>query len=81
MDTHADFLQYISLKHALMSGGLNHIDTASHFRNQKSERVVGQVIRTLSEKYGYDRDQIFISSKQGFTSTDDTEDCPREVEI
>jgi len=30
---HGDFLQYIGLKHALMSGGINHIDTASHFRN------------------------------------------------
>jgi aryl-alcohol dehydrogenase-like predicted oxidoreductase len=28
----ADFLQYNALKHSLMSGGINHIDTSSSFR-------------------------------------------------
>jgi aryl-alcohol dehydrogenase-like predicted oxidoreductase len=53
---HGDFLQYIGLKQALMSGGVNHVDTAAHFRSQNSERVVGQVLRTLTHKYGYNRD-------------------------
>lgn len=76
-----DFLQYVGLKHALMSGGINHIDTASHFRDQSSERVVGKVLRTLNEKYGFNRDQFFISSKQGYTQFDEEEQCPRDVEI
>jgi aryl-alcohol dehydrogenase-like predicted oxidoreductase len=32
---------YISLKHALMTGGINHIDTGSNFCDQTSERIVG----------------------------------------
>jgi aryl-alcohol dehydrogenase-like predicted oxidoreductase len=64
-----------------MSGGINHIDTGSQFRNQNSERVVGQVLKTLQEKYRIDRSQFFISSKQGFTSYDEEYDIPREIEI
>ena len=64
-----------------MSGGINHVDTGSHFRFQNSERVIGEVLRTLCEKYGYTRDQFFLTSKQGFTSYCQEEDCPREVEI
>jgi aryl-alcohol dehydrogenase-like predicted oxidoreductase len=64
-----------------MSGGINHVDTGSQFRNQNSERVVGQVLKTLQEKYRIDRSQFFISSKQGFTSYDEEYDIPREIEI
>ena len=53
---HGDFMQYITIKHALMSGGMNHIDTASHFRYQNAERATGHALRTLCEKYGYFRD-------------------------
>jgi aryl-alcohol dehydrogenase-like predicted oxidoreductase len=55
-DIQSDFFQYIAVKHALMSGGINHIDTGYNFRNQQSDRVVGQVLRTLINKYGYDRE-------------------------
>ena len=39
------------------------------------------MLRTLTEKYGYTRDQFFINSKQGYTAFDEEEQCPREVEI
>lgn len=64
-----------------MSGGVNHIDTAVQFRNQLSERVTGSVLNTLVQKYGFSREEFFISSKQGLTSVDEAEDCPREVEV
>ena len=51
-----DFFQYLSLKHALLSGGVNHIDTGSTQRQQDAERVVGQVLQTVTQKYGYGRD-------------------------
>ena len=40
-DIQSDMFQYFALKIALMSGGINHIDTGFHFRNQSAERVVG----------------------------------------
>jgi predicted aldo/keto reductase-like oxidoreductase len=80
-DIKSDFVQYVSLKHALMSGGVNHIDTAVHFRKQLSERVTGAVLKTLVHKYHFTRDQFFVTSKQGCTSIDLAEDCPRQVEV
>lgn len=60
-----DFLQYNAMKVALMSGGINCIDTASTFRKQKSEMTIGVLLRTLTEKYGYSRDEFFITTKHG----------------
>lgn len=58
-----DFDQYNSLKASVMSGGVNHIDTGHTFRKGKSERTVGVAVRTLIEKYGFSRDELFINSK------------------
>jgi aryl-alcohol dehydrogenase-like predicted oxidoreductase len=73
--------QYTSLKHALMTGGINHIDTGSNFSDQSSERIVGQVLQTLHQKYEIDRENFFVSSKQGYTAFDAEEDCPRDIEV
>jgi aryl-alcohol dehydrogenase-like predicted oxidoreductase len=48
-----------------MSGAINHIDTGHTFRRHKSERVVGEVMRTLIHKYGFSRDEVFINTKLG----------------
>lgn len=46
-----------------------------------AERVVGSVLQTLVEKYGKNRQQFFITSKQGFSSFDYEELCPRDIEV
>jgi len=69
-DAHEDLLQYTSLKYAVLSGGVNHIDTGHQYRRHRSEHVVGQVLRTLTEKYGLSREEVFITSKQGFVGYD-----------
>ena len=76
-----DFYQYLALKHTLRSGGVNHIDTGNHFRQQAAEKIVGACLRTLIEKYGYTRDMFFINSKQGHASHDSEDNCPIEVEL
>jgi len=81
VDIQGDFVQYVSMKQALLSGGVNHVDTGAHFRYQQSERVVGAVLHTLQEKYGRPRSQFFITSKQGFTAFDEGERCPRDIEV
>ena len=53
-----------------MSGGCNHFDTSSSYRRKRSEMVVGRVIRTLVEKYGLQRQEVFVNSKQGFVNVD-----------
>lgn len=76
-----DFVQYVTLKKALMSGGVNSVDTSCQFREQSAERVVGAVLRTLVEKYGFSRNEFFIHSKQGHIVNDHEEQCPGLVEV
>lgn len=40
----------------MLSGGINHIDTAPNFRYMKSEKTVGRILTTLDNKYGISRD-------------------------
>ena len=62
-DPNTDFKLYCALKYAIMSGGVNHIDTSHTFRRHRSELVVGKVLHTLIEKYGLEREEVFINSK------------------
>ncbi len=50
----------------VMSGGFNVIDTAINYRCQKAERTIGVALKTLNRKYGVQRDELFISSKNGY---------------
>ena len=62
----SDFGQYNSLKYQILSGGINHIDSGHQFRWHKTELILGQLLNTLFEKYKLGRDEIFITSKQGY---------------
>ena len=77
----ADFRQYNALKYAVLSGGVNHIDTGHAFRWHRSEQIVGKVLATLFEKYGLKRDEIFINSKQGTLGYNAYEQAPPELVI
>jgi len=44
--------------------GINAIDTSINYRNQRSEKVIGRVLKELS-KIGVTRDQLIISTKGG----------------
>ena len=76
-----DFRHYNSLKHSLISGAINHIDTGNHFRVQKSERVIGELLKTLVYKYDFDRSEIFINTKIGTLEGDIHEDAPVELQL
>ena len=78
-DDEDDFDLYIALKYLIKSSTLNVIDTAINYRCQKAERTIGSVLRTLlvdeptmgsedSEKIS--RDELFISSKNGYVPDD-----------
>jgi hypothetical protein len=38
-------------------------------------------LQTLHHKYEIDRENFFVSSKQGYTAFDEEENCPREIEV
>lgn len=69
------------MKWALRSGGVNHIDTSYTFREMRSELVVGAVLRTLIERYGYSREEFFINSKYGFLCNDGYSKIPHELQL
>ena len=50
--------------------GTNVIDTAINYRSQKAERSVGRAIAQLIEKNKAKRDQLFISTKNGYITND-----------
>jgi aryl-alcohol dehydrogenase-like predicted oxidoreductase len=50
--------------------GTNVIDTAINYRAQKSERSVGKAVAQLIDKNKAQRDQLFISTKNGYITND-----------
>lgn len=69
-DDCTDYLMYDAIKTAVLSGGVNHIDTAPNYRYMKSEKTVGRILTVLDNKYGVARNQLFISSKAGYIAED-----------
>jgi aryl-alcohol dehydrogenase-like predicted oxidoreductase len=61
---------YDAIKQSVLSGGINHIDTAPNYRYMKSERTIGKILTTLESKYNITRDQLFISTKAGYVPED-----------
>ncbi len=57
--------------------GMNVIDSAANYRFQRSERSIGQALRTLTEEMGFARDEIMICTKGGYLPFDGAP--PRDV--
>ena len=60
-----DFFQYLTIRTALLSGSINHIDTGCFMRDHRAEMVAGRVLYTMFEKFGMDRSEVFVNSKHG----------------
>jgi aryl-alcohol dehydrogenase-like predicted oxidoreductase len=50
--------------------GANVIDTAANYRFQRSERSIGQALRTLTNDQGFAREEIVICTKGGYLPFD-----------
>ena len=68
-DTKTDELVKNAVKQSIISG-INVIDTAINYRGQKAERSVGRAMLELVEEKKITRDQIFVSSKNGYVTND-----------
>ena len=55
---------------ASVVSGINVIDTAINYRSQKAERSVGKAISELVESGDAKRDEIFVSTKNGYVTND-----------
>lgn len=67
------------MKHAFFKGAINHIDTAHTFRKHKSERTIGALLRTLTQKYKVDRNELFINTKIGVLTLDEYEEATPQL--
>ncbi|MCY3854081.1 MAG: aldo/keto reductase [Thaumarchaeota archaeon] len=64
-----DRLVKMAIKRSV-SSGINIIDTAINYRSQKAERVVRKAILELIENNIINRDELFISTKNGYLTND-----------
>ena len=55
---------------SVKSGAMNVIDTAINYRSMKSEKNIGQAIKRLIDDKIISRDQVFISTKNGYITND-----------
>jgi len=55
---------------ASIESGINVIDTAINYRSQKAERCVRKAVSELVEEGRISRDQIFVSTKNGYVTGD-----------
>lgn len=68
-DVKTDDLVTNAVKQSILSG-VNVVDTAINYRSQKAERSVGKAISELIQEGKITRDQIFVSSKNGYVTND-----------
>ena len=68
-DAQTDQLVTDAVKKSILLG-INVVDTAINYRSQKAERSVGKAISELVDDGKIARDEIFISSKNGYVTND-----------
>ena len=59
-----------AIKLSVGNGSMNVIDTAINYRSQRSERAIREAVRDMIEDDTIERDEIFISSKNGYITDD-----------
>ncbi|MCS6768498.1 MAG: aldo/keto reductase [Candidatus Nitrosocaldus sp.] len=69
-DDATDALIVDAVKRSIASGAMNVVDTAINYRFQKSERAVGRAMKELVEEGKCGRDEVFISTKNGYLTHD-----------
>jgi aryl-alcohol dehydrogenase-like predicted oxidoreductase len=69
IDDATDDLVKTAVKNSILAG-INVIDTAINYRSQKAERSVGQAILELIQDGKLNRNEIFVSTKNGYVTND-----------
>ena len=69
VDSQTDDLVTKAVKESILAG-INVIDTAINYRSQKAERSVGKAILELIQEKKINRNEIFVSTKNGYVTND-----------
>ncbi|MEM2760882.1 MAG: aldo/keto reductase [Nitrososphaerales archaeon] len=75
-DVNTDQMVSDAVKLSIQTGAFNVIDTAINYRSQKSERSVGRALKELIDSGAIQRDEVFVSTKNGYITND--ADVPME---
>jgi aryl-alcohol dehydrogenase-like predicted oxidoreductase len=70
LDAKTDRLVECAIVQSIESGAINVIDTAINYRYQRAERSVGRALASLISKGSISREQVFISTKNGYLAPD-----------
>jgi aryl-alcohol dehydrogenase-like predicted oxidoreductase len=76
--TEADDMGYAETLRAAIADGVNLIDTASNYRCQRSERVVGRTLESLIAAGAVRRDELVVCTKGGYVALDGEPPASRE---
>ena len=76
--TEADDAGYEETLRAALADGVNLIDTASNYRCQRSERVVGRTLEAVIASGGVRRDEVVVCTKGGYVALDGAPPASRE---
>jgi len=68
-DIETDYIVQNAVKKSIL-GGINVIDSAINYRAQKAERSVGNAISQLIDNNDISREEIFVSTKNGYVTND-----------
>jgi aryl-alcohol dehydrogenase-like predicted oxidoreductase len=77
--TDAEDERYRLSVHAAINSGINVIDTASNYRCQRSERVVGQAVVEAIAAGDVRRDELVVCTKGGYVALDGEPPASREA--
>ena len=69
VDDETDDLVKKAVKQSILAG-INVLDTAINYRSQKAERSVGKAILELIQEKKINRNEIFVSTKNGYVTND-----------
>src|SRR5690349_3477746 len=69
LDEATSLAMQAAAERSVSSGAINVLDTAINYRYQLSERALAQAVQNLLAD-GFQRDELFICSKNGFISPD-----------
>ena len=69
VDNATDVLVKNAVKQSILAG-INVIDTAINYRSQKAERSVGAALSDIVEEGMINREEIFVSTKNGYVTND-----------
>jgi aryl-alcohol dehydrogenase-like predicted oxidoreductase len=74
----AEDARYVATATAALEAGVNLLDTAINYRCQRSERSIGEAVRTMISQGDIQRDEIVICTKGGYIPLDRTPPATKE---